>query len=86
MMRHKPNYEVTYEGLLEDIAKNGKTLEIVTAKTATAGLRWYNKAYRKLDHYVLQPADRYQVPLRASIAAGLGFLGFQTMFRLPYKV
>lgn len=67
--------DVTLEDLYADFEISGKLLQKLEEKAGSAGLRWYNKAYRKFDKWVIQPSEKYSVGSRLkklAVAAALG--------------
>ena len=67
---------------LEDMAQlltaNKANLEKLKEKSKSAGLRWYNKFYRLIDNYIVQPTFKYKVPTRIGqmllLGTGYGYL------------
>jgi ATP-dependent Zn protease len=49
--------------------KSIKRLDILKQQADSAGLRWYNKAYRKIDYHIVEPASRY-----GSYVAAISFI------------
>ncbi len=44
------------------------------------GLTWYNKAARKVDKYIVTPANKYHLPTIGLYTAGLGIIGLYTLW------
>ncbi len=49
------------------IVNNHKRLLQLKNSADSAGLRWYNKAYRKFDRYILQPSNKYGVAIGGAV-------------------
>src|SRR5579871_3835731 len=61
--------ELNLEAFIET---NTKLAQQLSDKISTAGLRWYNKAYRVFDKTIIQPSVKYNLPTRAMTALGTG--------------
>ncbi len=67
--------------LQQEAADNKELIEIVQNMSNNAGLTWFNKAYRKLDDWAIEPALKYSIPSRsmkvAMIAAIPLYIGYR---------
>lgn len=57
------------------IEKNKKALKTLSQQTDTIGLQWYNHLYRAIDSYIIDPAQKYNVPSRLAALSALSCLG-----------
>lgn len=69
------NSEVDLNDLDQYVETSRKKIEGLSEQAKSAGLVWYNKIYRKIDDYVIQPSIRHSVPQRAGkILLGVAIL------------
>lgn len=70
-----------FETIQLEIQASQQQLAALTKAAETAGLTWYNKLYRKIDTYIVDPALTYQVPQRfakVSVTAIIGLFHLWT--------
>ena len=68
------NEDITFENLFRKAAENSNNLKLVQQKAKTAGLSWYNRLYRNVDDYVLQPSKKYHLDKAALVGGITGLL------------
>jgi len=73
--------EITPELIQTMTAKNGTKLMTLAKRAESAGLSWYNKVYRSLDDYLIQPMVKYKVPTFAGIATLTGLAALYLWYR-----
>ncbi len=59
--------EISPEEVDTKITRVAKACDIFSARAKTAGLAWYNHAFRKFDRTIMQPCFKYNVPKIAAI-------------------
>lgn len=88
LKRHAPRADLGPEEIHADLMKSKQILAKLMEKAKSAGLRWYNKIYRTLDYYVIQPSAKYSLHTRAAkgALATLAFFGclWVTEAQLPW--
>lgn len=73
-----------FEAIQHEIVTFQQQLVALSKSAETAGLTWYNKLYRKIDTYIVDPALSYQVPQRfgkLSATAVIGLLHLWTFLQ-----
>lgn len=75
-----------------EFAKAPQQLEQLTKNSQSAGLHWYNKVYRVVDRYIIEPCDKYHIPRRSGKflfgAFAVYFIWFHTdrgTYEKPYS-
>ena len=59
-----------------------KQISSLDNQTKNVGLKWYNKTYRKLNDYVIQPSIKHHIPQRATkLAVASAIAGYFLWFR-----
>jgi cell division protease FtsH len=53
--------ETSLESLIAQQQHNDRLLATLKANAEVVGLRWYNRAYRKFDTYVIAPTEKYSL-------------------------
>lgn len=65
--------EVDLDNLDADLEIAKKRIDNLDKLAKSAGLLWYNKVYRKIDDYIIQPSMKYHVPQRVGKLALLWY-------------
>jgi len=71
---------VSEKTIRKRIINNNKLLITLKKAANSAGLRWYNKAYRKLDRWMIQPMSKYGL-----VVGSVGLIGTYVWWHLNSK-
>lgn len=68
--------DVATSNIDTEIAQLQKNIETLENSSREIGLTWYNKAYRKVDQYIIDPCLKYNVVSRTGKILGASFLAW----------
>jgi cell division protease FtsH len=82
--KHKKRSKGTHlkpEALKEGIKKTKTELTTLHHTVKNIGLTWYNKFFRKVDEYIVTPANKWHVPTIAYYGTGATIFGLYLLWR-----
>ena len=74
---------VDEKNIAQQLLINSKKL--AQLKKKAEGLTWYNHTFRFVDDWMITPCQKYSIPRRATLAAGIAGLGFITWWLVDDK-
>lgn len=74
------------ENLKPCLRKTNTELAKLSLSVKNIGLTWYNKVFRKVDQYVVTPANKWHIPTIAYYTAGVALFSFYSFYLYAYLV
>jgi cell division protease FtsH len=74
------------ENLKQGLRKTNAELATLSHSVKNIGLTWYNKVFRKVDHYVVAPANKYNIPTIAYYGTGATLFSFYLVWLFGYHI
>ncbi|HLJ31600.1 MAG TPA: ATP-binding protein [Candidatus Babeliales bacterium] len=74
------------ENLKQGLRKTNSELATLSHSVKNIGLTWYNKVFRKVDQYVVAPANKYNIPTIAAYGTYATLFSLYLVWRFGYLI